>query len=89
MVVRKKVIEAVSGKYHEGIKNSSSTEDDESQSKSKTYKAGVIEKKTVILKSEKDDFIYKYNLRLHGGRGDKSTNATLSDDIKWVEKLQE
>ena len=39
------------------------------------------------LESEKDNFILNYNLKLHGGREDKSLDVTLPDDSEWIEKV--
>lgn len=86
-MIRKKIIEAVTGRYYEKNLDSRVTNDEGSKSKPRAYKAGIIEKKTYIIRGEKDDFIYNYNVKLHGGRRNKSEDVTFPEDSEWVEKV--
>lgn len=87
MPIKKTIIKAVSGRYS-SISDSRTVRNEVNQSTARTYTTGSIERKTVILQSKKDRFIYDYNVRLHGGAETEAKNVTTSDDKDWVQKAE-
>ncbi len=85
MGIRQRVIEGKAGRYYDG-KAESLTDAQTGQSQSKTYTIGAVKRKTVVLqgKEKKDDYIYKYNLKLHGGIASNIEENTSSTE--WLEK---